>query len=435
MDLVEIIKSKFNNSSDLIIKNINKITIIYLESICDGDKINNYITKNIILTKSNKDIISGPNVIEVSKIDDIIFYLLNGFAIVLNKNNYAIEVRATLNRGVNTVDVEPSINGPKDSLCENIQVNLGLIKRRIKNNNLINEDYFLGNDLKTKISILYFKDNKDVKLIRDKINKLLDKNIICSSDLKLNLESNSSFPTIKETQRIDTTTLALLQNKIVILCDNSPFSLILPSFFSDFINPIDDYYQKSINVNFLKILRLLCLFITLFLPALYIALFNYNFEVIPVSLLSNFTMQRSAIIFPTYIEMFVMLVVCAILRESDIRFPSALGSSVSIVGALILGEAAVNAGMVSPIIIIICAFTLISSMIFNDIELINSLRLYRFIFLLFASLLGIYGLFIATIIFLINLCDLNILNKSYMYPISPYSNNYFFKTILKGDNK
>ena len=175
------------------------------------------------------------------------------------------EVMEALN---NLKDVEISINGPKDSFNENIQVNLGLIKRRIKSKNLVNEDYFLGSVTKTKISILYLKnkvDKNDLEKLRNKINNILNKDILSHGDLKQYLNQNKKLmPTILESQRPDHASISLLQNKIVILVDNSPFCLILPSYLSDFINPIDDNYQKSTSINFIKVLRFFCFIFTLF---------------------------------------------------------------------------------------------------------------------------------------------------------------------------
>lgn len=435
MTLIDKIKKEFNNSSDLIIKELNHIHVIYLESICDSDKVNFYILQNISLTKSKSKIISGPNTTIITKFNDIIFYIVNGFAIVIYDKIYAVETRGNIFRGISNPDVEISINGPKDSFNENIQVNLGLIKRRIKSENLVNEDYFLGSITKTKISILYLKnkvDNKDLKKLKNKINRILNKDVLSHGDLKQYLNQNKKLmPTILETQRPDHASLSLLQNKIVILVDNSPFCLILPSYLSDFINPIDDNYQKSSSINFIKVLRFFCFIFTIFAPSLYISLINYNNEIIPLNLLINLSIQNDLVPFPTYVEAIIMLIICAILRESDLRFPSSYGSSISIVGALILGEAAVSAGLISPIMIIIISFTFITSLIFADQELVNALRVYRFIFLLISIFLGIYGLFLCLIIFLISLSNINILDKSYLYPITPYSKKYLFKTLLK----
>ena len=445
MNLVKKIQNKFHYSSDLIIKQLDKVYVIYLESICDSDKINFYILQNISQKyfKSKKNIISGPNTTIMNKFDDIIFYLLNGFTIVIKDKVYAVETRASIIRSVEKPDSEPAVYGPKDAFNENIQTNLGLIKKRIKNNNLVNEDYYIGNNTLTKISILYLKDianDEFINTIKKRINKI-NKDIISIGNIKqlLSKENRSPLPTILETERPDNAANALLEGKVILLCDNSPFCLIMPSFLSDFINPIVDTYSKSININFLKILRFICLIFTLIAPALYISLINFNHEIIPISLLKNFAVQRSNVAFPSWIECLIMLIVCGILKESDMRFPSSYGSAISIVGALILGEAAVSAGLISPIMIIITSFTFITSMVFTDQELVNGLRYFRFLFLLLASFFGLFGLIIGIILFIIHIGSINVLKISYTFPISPFSKIYFkktlFKTPTKKDNK
>ena len=337
-------------------------------------------------------------------------------------------------------DAEVAVYGPKDAFNENIQVNLGLIKRRIKSEELVNDDYFIGKDTKTKISVLYMKniaDKKIVNKIENKIKNINNDFIISIGNIKqlLSNENRSHLPTIQESERPDNASLSLLEGKIVIICDNSPFVLILPSFLSDFINPIVDNYSKSNNINFLKILRFCCLIYTILAPALYIALINYNIETIPLSLMINIAMQRDGVPFPSYIEAIIMLFLCGVLKESDMRFPSSYGSAISIVGALILGEASVNAGLISPIMIIVTASTFITSLVFTDQELVNGLRYYRFIILLLASFLGLYGLNIGILILLIHISGLKVLGKSYSFPISPFSKIYFKKILFKSTTK
>ena len=429
--------------SDIIYKPI-KITnrylhLYYLESLCSSDKINLYILRNITKIKNlNKieEYLSTPNVKKIKE-SEILFYLENGFALINHKKSWwAAEVRAEINRGISAPDSEPSINGPKDAFSENYQINIGLIKRRIKSQNLTIKNKIIGKKTKTNIGILFLNDIVDYKTL-DILEKRIDKididGILDSSTLALILEKddNTTFPTIIKSERPDTISQALLEGKIAIVVDTSPFVLVLPAFFADFINPQSDNYSKSNNINFVKVLRLACFFISIMLPAFYIAVINYNQEAIPTSLLINFSAQRSGVPFPGVVEAVVMLIICEILRESDLRFPNAYGSAISILGALILGEAAVSAGIVSPIMIIVTAISFITSLIFTEYELINALRHYRFVFLLLASTYGIIGLISGVIYFLIRINSINSFEKSYFFPIAPFSKIYFNKTIFK----
>lgn len=162
---------------------------------------------------------------------------------------------------------------------------------------------------------------------------------------------------------------------------------------------------------------------------------TFNQETIPTNLLLNFQNQRSGVPFPSIIECLITLVTCEILRESDIRFPSKYGSAISILGGLVLGEAAVSAGIVSPIMIIVVALTFISSMIFTDIEIMNAIRMWRFVFLLSACLYGLYGVGITFIFFITNLVSYESFGKPYLFPLAPFDKPYLKETLLKMRNK
>lgn len=451
--IVSQIKNDFNQISDLKIKSykgnlFSNIYIIYLQSICSSNKINDYVLKNLsLLTSFNKNLdnlenaLAGPNTVLNITEKDIEFYLTNGFTLVIFKNKiYAIETKGELSRNIDTANIEQTIKGPQDAFTENIEANIGQIKRRIKSSNLKNIDLYIGRSTKTKISINYMDniaDLKNLNYILTKLEKIDVDGILDSSIIAhyIDGENKSMFPTIKQTERPDIVVKALLDGKIIIVVDTSPFILILPAYFIDFINPISDNYTKSINVKFLKFLRLVCFGLSMLTPAIYLSLINYNQETIPTTLLINFATQRINLPFPTIFEALIMLLICEILRESDIRFPSSFGSSISVLGALILGEAAVSAGIVSPIMIIIISLTFISSLLFTELEISNALRNYRFLFLLFAAVLGLYGVFLCTIIFLTNILSIKTINKPYFAPIMPFDKTYFDETVNKMPNK
>ena len=447
--IVERLKIEFNNTPDLKIKEIKinllkTVYVVYIETICDSIKINDFILKNLTSYKTTNNLnsnIPGPNTVTIKETDQIEFYLTNGFAIIISdKHIIAVEVKGETNRAIGTSTREPSIVGSEDAFNENIQTNLGLIKRRIKSKTLKTEELFLGRKTKTKININYLEDVADEKLIKNIKKKLngIDIDGILDAGTLINYlegENNSVFPTIRRTERPDLASSSLLEGKIIILIDTSPFAIILPSFLMDFINPTNDNYIKSINVSFLKLLRAFAFLVSMLAPAIFLATINYNQETIPSSLLINFSTQRAGVPFPSIVELFILLVICDILRESDLRFPSSFGSAVSILGALIIGEAAVNAGIVSSIMIIIVSFTFISSLIFTSIEVGNALRYYRYIFLFFAAIFGLYGIFLCLMLFLINVISLKSLDKPYFAPIAPFNKDYFFKTFLKKKDK
>lgn len=443
MDYLNKINKDYTDVSDLITKNVRDITIVYVETICDQTKINNYILKYISTNKTYnlKKYIPSPNVKIINNYRDLKKYLNSGFTIVLDKQiTFAVETKADISRSVDMPTVEPTIFGPKDALTENYQTNLGLIKRRIKSHHLKNKEIEIGR-FTTSISSILYLDNVAKKDIINKVfERLSNINIDGINDIRelkkyLINEDKNVFPAFKITERPDVIATSLLNGKIVVLLDTSPYALIIPSFLADFINPISDDYTKNINVNFLKILRLFCFFLSITIPAIYVAVTTYNQETIPTPLLLNIQAQREPVPFPALVECIITLIICEILRESDTRFPSSYGSAISILGALVLGEAAVSAGIVSPIMIIVVAITFISSLIFTDLEIINAIRIWRFLFLFICSIYGLYGICIMFILFIANVCNYEVLGEPYLYPVAPFDMTYIKDTLLSLKNK
>lgn len=452
--VIKRIQEEFKDNPDLIIKKIklslfDTVYVVYLETVSSSDKINDYILKNLSSISIRKDkkiintdsILPGPNTKTIKNLDEIEYFITNGFAVIIRNNDIlAIETKADINRSVSTPDSEPAVNGPKDAFNENYQMDLGLIKRRIKSSTLKTKEYTVGRKTLTKVGVLYCDDIAEDSLIKDVCNKIakidIDGIIDASNiaDLICN-EDKTHFPTVIKTERPDRVARALLEGKIAILVDTSPFVIIIPAFFADFINPVVDSYNKSANINFMKMVRLFCFFLSMLVPAIYIALINYNQETIPTKLLVSFSIQRDGVPFPAVLEAIIMLFVCEMLRESDIRFPNSYGSAISILGALILGDAAVSAGIVSPILIIVIALTFISSLIFTEPEVTNALRHLRFIMILFASIFGILGVLFGVIYFLIRINNTYSFTKPYFYPLMPFDKTYLFKTILKSPLK
>lgn len=439
---IDKIKNDIGNSSDLVYRNINiknkKISYIYLESVSSDDKISDFLVKNLSnLSKNNsinmfenifkklENTIYNSNLSTIEEFEDIYYFLSSGFTIIFiegyNKA-ISIETRSTLDRGVTESTSENVIRGPKDSFTENPQINIGLVRKRIKDKNLWVKDIKIGKRTKTKVSLVYIKDialQNHVKEIENKLNKINIDGILDSGYLKEFLTNNSSFPEMISTEKPDLVSGALLEGKIAIMVENTPFVLIVPTFLIDFLHTSEDYYQSPNNIFITRILRLLSFILTIITPGFYIAVTTWNQEVIPNELLISLSIQKSTVPFPTALELILMITTFEILREADIRMPNASGAAISIVGALILGEAAVSAGIVSPIIIIVVALTSISGLVYTDIDFINSLRWWRLIFIFFSCILGLIGLVVATFIFLTKICSTEYFNIPYTIPTSP----------------
>lgn len=451
--IINKLKKETNNSSYIIYREKyikdNKIDIIFNEALTSQDKLSDFVFRSLdyidkiydkqdLLYDTIKNNISNIKVKEIKNYNDIVKYLNNGFVILLIENDYslALEVKKDLSRSIEKPMTETTIRGPMDSFTENIETNMGLIKRRIKSNKIWNEDLEIGEYTKTKISILSIDGISDhvikniiIKILNNiKIDKLLD-----AGTLKhlIEKETKTVFPTIMSTERPDKVCDALLNGKTAIIIDNSPFALIMPVFFNDYFISEDDKDAKFMNNTLTRILRYIAFFITLMTPGIYIAITTFNQEMLPLELLANFASQRSTVPFPAFFEAFLMILSFEILRESDLRIPNVSNSALSIVGALILGEAAVNAGIVSPVMIIVEAVTAISALLFTEPELINGIKWYRLLFMLGGTTFGIFGVFIVFIFFITNIVSINSFGKPYMIPYTPLVISDLKNSIIK----
>ncbi|MEG0025943.1 MAG: spore germination protein [Bacilli bacterium] len=457
-EIINRLKQETNYITDIIYRlkiiKKKKIYIIYNEPLVSSDRISDFIIRS--LTNLDKKKINPKNILKViendisnfkvtliDNYDDLCLYIHRGFTVILidgEEQGLILETKGNIKRSIATPIAENTLRGARDAFVEDYQTNIGLIKKRIKSNNLWMNNASLGKYTKTQIGILAINGVVKNDLFKKVCKRLKKINIdgVINSDIIKNLieqENKSPFPTVITTERPDIVCQALLNGKVVIIVDNSPYALIIPGFLNDFFKTTEDIYGKSINVSFTRILKCLAFIIALLCPAIYISLITYNQEMIPTELLVNFATQRDGVPFPAFFEATIMIISFEILRESDLRVPSFSGSALSIVGALILGEAAVNAGIVSPIMIIIIAITAISSLPFTEPDLINSLRWYRLFFMIGASFLGIVGVVAAFIYFLIKLSSLETFGKPYLMPYVPTSiiglKNSFIKFPVK----
>ncbi len=446
-NIINKIKKETNNLDNIIYRKkrilFKDIYIIYIDALISSDKISDFVIRSLnqIQIPTYKNIINKINNFkykELTTYNELIYYLNSGFTIILYSNNkyIALETRRDLSRGISTPITENTARGPLDSFTENIEANIGLIKRRIKSNDLWIKKYILGKYTQTSTSLLYINSIAKKDIV-DKIDTLINNinidGIIASGTIRnlIEKENKNFFPNIISAEKPYTVVKYLLQGNIVILIDNDPFALILPTTLNDnFISEEDDY-NKSINVSITRILRYLTFAITLLTPGIYIAITTFNQEIIPTQLLVSIASQRENVPFSTFIEAILMIISFEILKESDLKLPSFASSAISIVGALILGEAAVSAGIVSPIMIIVIAITSISSLIFIEPEFTSGLRLYRIAFMIGGAILGIHGILLVAIFLLTNLVSYDFLGIPYLSPFSPPITSDLKDSIIK----
>lgn len=477
-DLIEYLKSKLKNLNDIYFRELNikgkKVYIVFSDALVDSNLVSNYVVRSIVEIITNEPVDERKNTLKdkieekigintsnidledyiaINKVkkldkekDNLFTYILSGFVlIVLTDGIYAVETKASLVRGISEPTSENSVRGAKDSFVENIMTNIGLVRRRLKTEKLEYKESKIGTKTKTTVGIMYISDIAKpdlVNLVEEKLNKIIIDGILDINYIQEYIEekNESDFPVSINTERPDIVSYYLLQGRIAVLVDNSPYVLVLPAFFEDFINHIDDVYQKSKNVTITKIIRYVCLVLTVTIPALYLSLITFDQESIPTELLTSFAAQREGVPFPAFIEAIAMIFAFEILRESDLRSNKITGNTMSIVGALILGDAAVSAGIVSPIMIIVVALTTISGLTFSDINVVNALRKWRAIYMIFASLCGLIGMAMATILFVTSLVSTNSYTKSFTYPVAPLNmtqlkKSLFTRMAIPKDNK
>ena len=451
--VIEKTKQLYGNSPDLNTRLISvkgtNIGVLFLESSSQASTISDFIIKGALYAGANKNLFQNifdalknslfnSQLFTIKDYSQFPYFLSSGFTIIVTDNsNEAIimETRANLDRGVTESTSEPILRGSKDSFTESHSKNLGLIRKRIKDPNLWFDEMKLGRRTKTRISIAYINgiaNPKKLQEIKKRLKKIDIDGILDSGNIRDYLiEQKSVFPQVQSSERPDVACQALLAGKIVIFTENCPFTLILPNVLIDYLHTSEDEYQKSSNITFTRILRIIALIITIFTPAIYIAVTTYDQNTIPDKLLISLAIQREGVPFPTTFEIILLTTIFEIFRESDLISPSSMSAAMSIVGALVLGQAAVDAGIVSPITVIVVAFTSICSLVFTDIDFMNGIRSWRFIFILASSILGIIGILSFAIIWLVKLSSLENLETSYLSPFAPFSkkdqNNAIYK--------
>jgi spore germination protein KA len=426
-------------SPDLVIRTLNKkISYAFFESVSSDNKISDFLNKALInvnyyfdnVFNKIKSNLYNSKVKDVNNFDELYFYLESGFTIVFINGfskALAVETRETLDRGITDVKSEMGIKGPRDSFTENFNKNLGLIRKRIKNQDLKVCEYLIGRRSKTKVGLLYIEDIvfiDNVNEIKKKLSEIDIDAILDTGYIRdFLIDKKNLFPTIINSERPDLVCASLLEGKIAIIVDNTPYVLVIPGFLNNFIHASEDSYQNAFNVTFTRILRLIAFLITILVPAFYVAITTFNQEVIPDTLLISLAIQRSGVPFPTSFAVLIFMITFEMLRESDIRLPEKMGTSISIVGALVLGDAAVNAGIVSPIVVIVVAISSITGLLFTDTDIINALRFWKFFILLFSATMGLVGFIVASLILITNLCSIEVIGLPYLIPFSPLNIN------------
>ncbi|PJY99290.1 spore germination protein [Bacillus vallismortis] len=329
-------------------------------------------------------------------------------------------------RSIQEPGTQVAFRGPRQGFTESLQTNISMIRRYIKNPDLWVEKMKIGSVTHTDVALMYIHgicEEKVLREVRRRLKKIDIDSVLESGYIEQLIEDEtfSTFPTIYHTERPDVVAGNLLEGRFAIVVDGTPFVLIAPALFVQFFQSVEDYYSRFDIATSIRVLRILVFFISLVLPAIYVAGTTFHQEMIPTQLLVVIAAQREVVPFPAVIEALTMEVAFEILREAGVRLPRVVGSAVSIVGALVIGQAAVQAGIVSPAMVIIVALTAISSFATPAFAMAISARLIRFLLIIAAAFMGFFGLILGILVMTIHLCSLRSFGVPYMSPLAPFS--------------
>ncbi|ARU60454.1 spore germination protein [Tumebacillus avium] len=342
------------------------------------------------------------------------------------RGGIAVDSTGFEHRSVDRAQNENVIKGPSESFIESGAVNISLIRKQLRNEHLVTESISIGQQSLTEVSVMYLNDIADPQLVKEVKRRLAN----IENDQVMNLatleqmieeRSYSLVPTCLYTERPDRAAAFLQEGHVVMLMDSSPSALIAPVTFWALFHSAEDMYQRWPLGVFMRLMRLIGIFIATLTPGLYIAITNYHVEMLPTDLLLAIAATRERVPFPAIIEVMIMEVAFELLREAGVRIPSTIGPTIGIVGALILGQAAVDANIVSPILVIVTAITALSSFTVPDQSLNGMVRLSRFIFLFAASLMGFLGMMIALTIIISYMVTLRSFEVPFLGPLAPYT--------------
>jgi len=383
--------------------------------------------------------IPSPELKEIENIDDAVLSILTGDTVMLIDGTAKIIVIGTKGwpaRGISEPSTEAVIRGPKEGFTETYRFNSALVRRRIRDPRLKLKQMQIGRRSFTDIGIMYIEDIAQPELVAEVKRRLatIDIDAILDSGyIEELIEDNpySLFPQIKATERPDKVASELYQGKVAILVDNTPFALIVPATFNAFFHAAEDHYMRWIPATALRIMRFVAGILSLITPALYIAVTSYHPGILPTDLVLSIAAAREGVPFPAVIEALIMELTFELLREAGVRLPTLVGGVVGIVGGLVIGQAAVEAGIVSPIMVIIVAVTAIASFSIPDYGFSHAFRLFRFLLILVAGFLGLYGIILVLLFMLGHLVRLKSFGTPYLSPFVSFTVSDLKDTVVR----
>ena len=444
------LKKVFENAFDVKYRDVDtplgKGTLIFIDVLCSSAFISEYIVTP--LTYKNYQVNNTDDILNkvirmnlagtVKDLNDAQMHILMGDVVIVFENNDSMiycETKGYVRRGVGIPLTEAVVKGPREGFSEAFVDNVALIRRRVKNVNLKLEPLILGKESNTSVCIVYLKGvapNKLVENVRNKIkssnyNFLLDTNYIENTLT----EKRSLFDTIGYTEKPDEISAKVMEGRVAIIVDGTPFVITVPYFFVENFQTPDDYYLNRYFANFTRILRWSAFFIATFFPALYVAFITYHFGMIPTMFIFRMAVARAGVPFPTFVEVILMMLFFQLIKEAGLRLPQPIGGAMSIVAALILGDAAVGAGLASRITILIVAISTLSYFLIP--KSYGAVSLWAIMLVIMSAIFGIPGFIIGSMILISHLGSLTSCGYSFLFPLGSIRQYGFRDVILRGN--
>lgn len=427
--------------------------VMYIDGLVDEQSIQQNVLGSLQDTKDDEyptkatrlfdfiywNILADANIQKGEAFNDLGIHLLSGYTIIFIDGLNTVLMLDTLGgeyRAIEEPVSETVIRGPREGFIENIQRNLSIIRRRLKDQNLRFKTYKVGRRSKKNLVVAYVDGIVHPELLKEVNRRLktIDMDSLPESgyvEAWIQDSFLSPFPQILNTERPDKAIAAMLQGKVAILLDGTPFVLIAPSVFASVLQSPEDYYERWTIGSLLRVLRYFGAFISIFLPALYIALISLQPDMLPSDLAFSIAGTREGVPFPPVVEAFMMIITMELLQEAGARLPQTIGQTVGIVGGLVIGEAAVQAGIVSPIMVIVVALTAIANFAIPSFSVAISFRIIRFSFMFAAAIFGLYGIILVYIMINIHFVNLKSFGVPYSTPFAPFFRSDWNDVIIR----
>ena len=419
-----------------------KIVMLYIDNIVDGEAIRESILETVMLDYQSgqqqgileellQKAIAIGDVRKIKTVSEVCDGVLWGDTVLLMEgNDFALQATTKNfpNRGVSKAETEVVVQGPKDAFMEVMAYNIVLTRRRIRDPKLKLKRKKAGKRSRTDIALMYMADLVRPEVLRQ-VERQLDTidmdAVLDSGGVEQLLERRvfSPFPQLQMTERPDKTAAALLEGRVALLVDNTPYAILLPATLNTFMQAAEDYYERWEIMSFIRCIRFGAAFLAVALPGIYIAFSAYHPQLMPTALALKVASTRATIPFSVIGEVLIMELAFELLREAGIRLPSPVSSTIGIVGGIIIGSAAVEAGIVSPAVVIVAALTGICTFVIPNVSVVSGIRISKYLVIFLASVFGMFGVWAALLLLLAHLAGLTSYGIPYLYPFCSSSIN------------